>query len=511
MAFGAVIRSSRRGNLAEILLDAQRARSADRPAVRTPTGIHTYEDLARQTGAIAGELATSDRLAGLKVALVLPDSPLWIATFLALVRLGATVALASPSTPYDRLRAAVDRLDPQLVCTDIEELWSLPGRRLGSHELSWMAGSSTADPGPAPTRPNDPCYLLLTSGSTGPPKWAIHRHSDIPACIATYGRHILRLHTDDVTWSVASLSTSYGLGNAFYFPLGAGASSWITGQPPSPREAARACTDGGATVLFGVPTFWARLARHAVEERVDASAFREVRLAVSAGEPLPGPLWRRVRAALGLELVDGLGSSEATNLYLSNRPGHARPDSLGWVVPGFEVRVVDRVGDRVDDEVSGELEIRGATVMSGYLNAPDATAGALRDGWLRTGDLVARQPDATFRFVGRVGERLKISGFWVDPAQIERVLMSHPSVAEVAVSCAPDDTGVARLVAVIVARNGDRSGLRRELNELAHAKLSRHEIPRHIRFVSQLPTAPSGKVRRGEVQALAAAAMEVTT
>jgi acyl-coenzyme A synthetase/AMP-(fatty) acid ligase len=344
---------------------------------------------------------------------------------------------------------------------------------------------------------------LLTSGSSGPPKWAIHRHSDIPACIATYGRHVLALSPDDVTWSVAPLASSYGLGNTLYFPFGAGASTWVTGAPPSPDEVARACTEGGATALFGVPTFWARVARHVADGRVPASVFADVRLAVSAGEPLPAAVWQQVHDVLGLALVDGLGSSEATNLYVSTRRNRTRADSLGWVVPGYELRVVDPSGQPVADGTPGELLVRGATIMTGYLDAPEATERTLRDSWLHTGDRVVRQPDASYRFVGRVGERFKSGGLWVDPVQIEAVLSGHPGVAEVAVTSVPDVAEIRRVAAVVVARDRFEPGqLRRELDELSASLLAAHEIPREYRFVAQLPTAASGKVRRGELQRL---------
>lgn len=497
-----VIRSSRLGNVTDHLLGAGPADVGDRPAIRTPDGIETYDRLAERVGAIAAGLLAGRDVLGRRVAVVLPDGPLWIESFLALARLGAVVAIVSPLTPHGHLRDAIRRLGASLVVSDVAGL-APPGTCVGSDRLTQMAQSGAADPGPAVTRPTDPCYMLLTSGSTGPAKWAVHRHRDIPTCIATYGRHVLALRPDDITWSVAPLATSYGLGNTLYFPFGAGASSWVTGAPPTPDEAARACIEGGATVLFGVPTFWARLARHAADGRVPASAFAHVRLAVSAGEPLPPAVWWRVHEVLGLELVDGLGSSEATNLYLSARRNRARADSLGWVVPGYELRVVDESGQPVPEGIPGELVVRGGTIMSGYLDAPEATERALRDGWLHTGDRVIRQFDASYRFVGRLGERFKSGGLWVDPVQIETVLSAHPDVAEVAVTSVPDAAEIRRVAAVVVARDGhEPNDVRHALAQLAADQLAPHEIPREYRFVSRLPTAASGKVRRGELAQL---------
>ncbi len=281
------------------------------------------------------------------------------------------MALASPTLTENRLRDAASRAEPELVVCDDEEL--VPGvTLLEPSAIDHLVDLGGRDPGPAPTRAGDPCYLLLTSGSTGASKWAIHRHGDIAACLATYGRHVLALRPTDVTWSVAVLATGYGFGNSCYFPLAAGASSWLTGEAPTPDEASRACSGGGANVLFGVPTFWSRLACHAAEDSVAAGAFAGVRLAVSAGEPLPAAVWHRVRDVLGLELVDGLGSSEATNLYLSNRPGRARPGTVGSVVPGFDLRVVDDEGRVVPPGTPGELLVRGAVgarIVEGAIRA----------------------------------------------------------------------------------------------------------------------------------------------
>ncbi len=504
MSPAAARRPGWRCNLAEALVDDRLARHATHAALRHPAGVWTSEDLARHVGAIAGGLAEVGAGRGTRVCLALPDSPLWVATFLALARLGAVVALASPHAPPGPLRRAVERAGVTLLVGDDADL-APARRRVDTAMLEHIVRADLPDPGPAATRAADPCYLLLTSGTTGPPKWAVHAHGHIPACLATYGRHILGLGPGDTTWSVAVLPTSYGLGNSLYFPLGAGAASWLTGDPPTPGEAVRACDEGGANVLFGVPTFWSRLARRVADGHVPASAFARVRLAVSAAESLPAAVWHAVRETLGLELVDGLGSSEATNLYASNRPGHARPGSVGHVVPGYELRVVDVAGRPVDAGTAGELIVRGPTIMDGYLDDPVATARAVRDGWLHTGDLVVREPDAGYRFVGRAGERFKSGGLWVDPARVEAALLEHPDVAEVAVTGVADAAGILRVVALVVPR--DRSGemeLRARLDALAAAELLPHEAPRDYVVVDALPTAASGKVRRGEIAALAA-------
>ncbi|HJZ62352.1 MAG TPA: AMP-binding protein [Miltoncostaeaceae bacterium] len=493
-------------NLTQELLDLSLPATSNLAAVRFPGGGWTYGELAARMGAIAGALRAAGVRRGDVVALALPDSPVWVAAFLAIARIGAVVAPVSSRTPSDVLESAVARSAATLILSDEPGLCrGLP--RLDSGELARAIAERRPDPGPEPVEGDPPCYLLLTSGSTGAPRWAVHRHGDIPFCLASYGRHVLDLRPGDVTHSVAALATSYGLGNSLYFPLGAGACAWVDGQRPTP-DATAAAVAAGANVLFGVPTSWARLARHVTEGRLAADTFASVRLGVSAGEPLPPAAWRAVRNALGIELVDGLGCSEMSNLYVSNRPGRTVPGSIGWLVPGFSARVVDRSGRDAAPGRDGELVVRGRSMMSRYLGDEAATRRVLHDGWLRTGDLVRRSPDGSFIFRGRIADRFKAGGAWVAPAAVEALLRSHPHVVEAAVVPAPDPLGLARVVAVVTAVHiADPTELRRGLTALAAERLAPHETPRAIVVVDALPTTPSGKVRRPELVRLGEAAL----
>jgi benzoate-CoA ligase len=294
---------------------------------------------------------------------------------------------------------------------------------------------------------------------------------------------------------MAALASSYGLGNALYFPLGAGAGAWLEPGARTPAAAERACRTGGVTALFGVPTGWARLARHAAEGRVQRSAFARVRLAVSAGEPLSAQVWHAVERELGLRLVNGLGCSEASNLYLSERPGTGRPGSVGVPVPGFDLRVTP----------DGELLVRGASVMAGYRDDPAASARALRDGWLHTGDLVRREPDGRYAFLGRRGDRFKAGGSWVDPRGVAAVLREEPGVVDAGVVGASDRQGVVRVAAVLAAPSAS-AGLAERAGRRCAAELAPHERPRTILVVDELPVTGSGKLDRGALRRLVDAA-----
>ncbi len=486
-------------NLASVILaDAERYPS--RLALAGDFGPVGLGDLADRVRIASSVLAAEGVRPGDVVALALPDRPSWIAAFLALARLGAVAALVGEGVTTESARDLVHRAGARLVISERDDMGDLPVLR--TRDLRWAA-NGIRDPGVRTMAPSDPLYLLATSGSTGPPKWAVHSHGDIPACIATYGRRVLKMGSGDVTWSVAALATSYGLGNSLYFPLGVGATAWIGGDR-DPTSAARACREGGVTAIYGVPTFWARVARHADEGRVHARDFAGVRLAVSAGEHLPEAVWHAVRRTTGLRLVNGLGSSEASNLYLSDHAGRPGPGRVGWPVPGYEVRIEGAPGRAIPGD-EGELLVRGPTLMRGYLGNADATARALEDGWLHTGDRVRMQSDGAYAFLGRVGDVFKAGALWVDPVKVQAVLLEEPGVHDAVALGVEDADGVTRLVAVVAADY--HTDLIQRLTRRCEQRLEEHLVPRIIIPVAALPATASGKVRRDAIRELADAAL----
>ncbi len=482
-------------NLSALLLDERLARHGERPALRGPRGEWTLAALAGRTREMAAGLEAAGVGRGDVVAVTLADGPDWPAVVLGAARLGAVSALVSPTTPPERVGVALRRADPRVVVGS--QVLALPAVPHLSPELLARLGAGRPDPGPASTRSGDACYLLMTSGSTGPPKWVVHRHGDIATCLATYGARVLRLRPGDVTWSVAALATSYGFGNCCYFPLGAGACAWLDGDR-SPQGLARALRDGGVNVVFGVPTWWARVVRHAAEGRFDASLLAGVRLAVSAGEHLPARVWREVRQTLGLRLVNSLGSSEATNLYLSDRPGAPRAGTVGWPVPGYTLRVAPSGGAAGE----GELLVRGASVMSGYLGDAAASARTLEGGWLHTGDLVRREEDASYTYLGRIGDRVKVGGFWVTPAQVQAELLHDPEITYAVVLPVEDAEGLLRLGAAVTAAPDAPEGVLARLRERLGQRLAAHEVPRALVLLDEVPALASGKPDRAAIAAL---------
>jgi acyl-coenzyme A synthetase/AMP-(fatty) acid ligase len=490
-------------NLAWVLVDGAPAASDDLRAIVWDSGAWTLADLRREVRGASAVLAARGVGRGDVVLLRAPDSPQWIATFLGAVRIGAVVPLAGMGIAGDRLIDVARRVAPALIISDgprlIDGVDQLPIEKLA-------VGAPAADPGLCPVSRDDPCYMLLTSGSTGPPKWAVHRHRDIPGCISTYGRRILKLRPGDLVWSVAALPTSYGLGKSLYFPIGMGAAAWIESQGRDPERLEIACRDFGVNVIAGVPTWWARLARHVREGRVDGAAFAGVRLAVAAGELLDPRVWEAVEETTGMRIVNSLGSSEATNLYTSDVVGQPAPGRTGWVVPGYQLRIAPVEGA---PDGAGELLVRGPTIMSGYHGNPGATAAALKGGWLHTGDLVESDDEGGIRILGRVGDRIKVGAIWVDPGRVRDVLMGDPAVVDAFCMPVVDDDGVTRLVGAVAARTtgpDTRERLHERLGTLAPA-----ERPRVLLIDTDLPVTASGKVDRTELTARARAALTTTT
>ena len=489
-------------NLATILVDGRDPADDGLRAVVWNGGAWTLGELRREVRRRSAALAALGVRPGDRVLLRAPDSPQWIATFLGAVRIGAVVPLAGMGVTGERLADVARRVEPSLVvCDGPVVLEGVP-----QLEIEALAGAGASDPGAVAVRQDDWCYMLMTSGSTGPSKWAIHRHRDIPGCIATYGVRIMKLHPGDLVWSVAALPTSYGLGKSLYFPIGMGAAAWIESYARDPERLEIACRDHGVNVVAGVATWWARLARHVREGRVDARAFAGVRLAVAAGELLDARVWEAVAETTGMRIVNSLGSSEATNMYTSDVVGSPAAGRTGWVVPGYRLKIAPVEGAPAG---AGELLVQGPTLMAGYYGNAEATARTLAGGWLHTGDLVEWDQEGGVRILGRVGDRIKVGASWVDPAGVREVLLGDPDVADAVCLPVVDDDGVTRLVGAVAAQqpgSAVRARLEARIGELPSA-----ERPRVLLIDTELPVTASGKVDRTELTTRARVALANAT
>jgi benzoate-CoA ligase family protein len=352
------------------------------------------------------------------------------------------------------------------------------------------------DAEPYPTWADSPALWLYTSGTTGVPKAAMHRHGSIRAVARCYASGVLGMSADDVCLSVPKLFFAYGLGNSLFFPLSVGACALLERGRPTPASiAARAAADR-PTLFFGVPTFYAAL----LGADVDASAFASVRQGVSAGEPLPAVIYQRLLDRFGMEVLDGIGSTEALHIFVSNRAGAVHPGSSGTPVPGYEVELRGEAGAVIDKPgTPGGLYVRGPSLASGYWCRAETTQAVFQGEWLRTGDTYVRNDDGTLSCLGRSDDMIKAGGIWVSPAEVEARLLEHPAVAEAAVVGVPDADGLDKPVALVVFAAGAGAS-EAELVDFCRQSLAGYKRPRQVIEVTELPKTATGKLRRHVVR-----------
>jgi benzoate-CoA ligase family protein len=347
----------------------------------------------------------------------------------------------------------------------------------------------------APTSRDDAAFWLYSSGSTGFPKGAVHLHHDMVICLETYAKQVLGIRPTDRVYSAAKLFFAYGLGNALYFPMGVGAESVLVPHRPTPEAAFEAITRHRPTLFFAVPTLYAgMLAVKDAEARFDLSSLR---LCVSAGEALPEELYLRWRDRFGVEIIDGIGTTECLHMFISNRPGAVRPGTSGQVVPGYEARLVDDDGQPVPAGEIGNLRVKGDSTMAFYWNQHDKTKVTLYGPWIVTGDKY-REENGTYWYCGRSDDMLKVGGIWVSPIEVEAALVRHPAVLEAAVVGHEDADGLVKPKAFVVLKDEAlaSASLSADLQAFVKDKIAPYKYPRWVEFLPELPKTATGKIQR---------------
>jgi benzoate-CoA ligase family protein len=362
-------------------------------------------------------------------------------------------------------------------------------------------GKASAALTAVPAAATAPCFWLYSSGSTGRPKGAVHRHRDMVTTSQLYGEDVLGVREDDVCFSAAKLFFAYGLGNGMTFPLWAGATSVLLEARPTPQSTFETIERFRPTIFFGVPTLYAAQLQALDKGKADLSS---VRVCVSAGEALPADIFRRWKERTGLVILDGIGSTEALHIFISNRIDDLSPGTSGKVVPGYEARIVTDAGEAPVNE-PGRLQVRGPSTAAYYWNNAEKTASTmLPDEWLDTGDTYVRDDKGYYHYCGRSDDMLKVGGIWCSPIEIESRLVSHPKVLEVAVIGAPDGSGLIKPEAYVVLREGatPSDALATELMQHCKAALASYKFPRKIHFVTELPKTATGKIQRFRLRQL---------
>lgn len=343
-----------------------------------------------------------------------------------------------------------------------------------------------------------PAFWLYSSGSTGKPKGCVHLHHDMVVCAELFGRGILGITTDDRTFSVAKLFFAYGLGNGLYFPFSVGATTILWPGAPTPANVYSVIERHQPTLFYSVPTGYGMLLAHIQPEGGADFDLGSIRLAVSAGEALPPPLYERFKQRFNVDIIDGIGSTEALHMFISNRPGAIRPGSSGQVVPGYDARVVDEHGVEVPVGEVGNLFVRGDSVCAAYWNQHEKTKDTIEGHWLKTGDKYTVDADGYFWYCGRSDDMLKVGGLWVSPIEVENALVAHPAVLECGVVGREDHDGLVKPMAFVAVRPGHAATpeLAQALQQFVRERLAEYKRPRWVEFVAELPKTATGKIQR---------------
>ena len=504
-------------NMVTPLLDRHVAEGRGaRPAIRSNDSIVSYAELLELTSRAGSALRELGVEPEQLVALLLPDCVEFIATFLGAMRIGAVpVPLNTLATPQDLVYLVSDSRSRALVSTPglaqpvlerpddpafaLLKAILLVGDDLPDHPLvhSYAAVAARAESKlePFPTGVDEPCYWLYTSGTTGRPKGTVHLHGDMLAVVTPLVEEAFSMTPDDVTFSVPRLFFSYGLNNSLFDPLLTGASTVLIPDRPEPARVLEVMRRHRPSLFFTVPTSYTALCAALEGGENRDRPFSCARLAISAGEPLPAPLYQRWIGLTGVELLDGLGSTEVGNIFCSNLPGHVRPGSSGVLIGNHQARIVDEFGQDAPDGEPGELWVRAASTAFFYWNQRAKSHETFVGDWMRTGDRYRRDSDGYYWYLGRTGDVFKVSGQWVSPLEVESCLLEHPGVLECAIVGQEDEDGLLKPKAFVVRRPGAEVTAA-DLQALVKSRLQPHKYPRWVVFVDQLPKTATGKVQR---------------
>ena len=448
-----------------------------------------------------------------RVLLLLLDTPEFAVSFFGAIKIGAIpVPVNTLLKPADykyllnnsRARVAIvsDSLLPQLQAIPRNELRYLETIVVvgeappGTLSFEDLTRKNSPELEPAPTRKDDAAFWLYSSGSTGQPKACVHLQHDMVVSTERYAKAILKISENDRFFSVAKLFFAYGLGNGLYFPLSVGATSILLPGPPRPESVFEVIERHRPTLFFSVPSNYVKLLAQppASGREFDLSSLRH---AISAGEALSALTFHRFREHFGVEILDAIGSTEALHMMISNVPGEVRPGSSGRIIPGFDAKLVDDNDQPVAPAEIGNLLVKADSTCAYYWNEHEKTKDTLAGHWLRTGDKYYQDEDGYFWYAGRSDDMMKVSGVWVSPIEIERVLSEHPAVQEVAVVFRQDADELAKPVACVVLRNSNGSPeLARELQQFVLDRLPVFKRPHWVEFLSELPKTATGKVQR---------------
>jgi len=492
---------------------------ADKAAILCNDETITYRDLYEGVNRLGNALLGLGIHMEERVAIIMPDCPECVYAFFGAIKIGAVAipmnTLLMP-TDYEYLindsRAQVlvihssllDRIEPIRSKLRYVKHVVIAGDAIESDlSLKELMASTSAELEPADTSKDDSAFWLYSSGTTGFPKGTIHLQHDMIVEADLYSQQAIGLVESDVSFSVAKLFFAYGLGNGLYFSLWVGGTTVLLPDRPVPQKVYEVIDRYQPTVFYSVPTSYAALLHLAEKEGL--KSLGKVRMCVSAGEPLPKPLYEKWLERYGVEILDGIGSTEILHIFISNRPGKAKPGSTGQIVPGYEAKIVDDDGRELGVGEVGTLLIKGDSIANGYWNKHEQTKDTFRGEWINTHDKFSLDEDGYFWYAGRTDDMMKVSGLAVWPADVESILASHPAVLESGVVGVPDKEGLIKPRAYVVLKDKQSASedLVKELQIFVKTNTQPHKYPRTVIFVDELPKTATGKIQRYKLRQIA--------
>lgn len=508
-------------NAATVFVDSHLAEGrADKPAILCGDDIVTYRQLSENINRFGNALLELGVRMEERVAILMPDTPECVYAFFGAMKIGAAsipinTILQPENYEYmlndSRARVLVvhSSLIPKIMevrgqLNYIEHIVVAGDEAKAPLGMSDLMAKASPELEPADTSKDDTAFWLYSSGTTGFPKGTVHLHHDMIVEADLYARDTIGVKEDDISFSIAKLFFAYGLGNGLYFPLRTGGTTVLLPGRPVPDTIFSVVDRYHPSVYYGVPTSYAALLNAA--EKSGRTDFGKVRMCVSAGEPLPKPIYDRWLERFGVEILDGIGSTEILHIFISNRLGRVKPGSTGEIVEGYEARIVD---DELKDLPVGEigtLLIKGDSIAAGYWNKHEQTKTTFLGEWINTHDKFRLDEDGYYWYAGRTDDMIKVSGLAVWPADVEAILMQHPAVLESGVAGVPNVDGLIKPWAYVVLKEGHEPSdeLEKELQTFVKTNTEPHKYPRTVKFVEDLPKTATGKIQRYKLRQMGA-------
>ncbi len=508
-------------NAAEDLIERNLAAGrGDKLAYIDDAGSYTYAELARRVNRCGSALRS---VLGLRqedrVLMCVLDTIEFPTVFLGAIKAGVVpIAVNTLLTASDYEYMLSDsRARVAIVSEPLLELFRPLLGKVATLERIIVAGAPESQPdslaallregqdefAAAPTVSDEACFWLYSSGSTGAPKGTVHVHASLIQTAELYARPIIGIREDDVVFSAAKLFFAYGLGNGLTFPLSVGATTVLMAERPTPDAVFARLRQHQPTIFYGVPTLYASmLASPSCPTRDEL----RLRVCTSAGEALPEEIGKRWTAHFGVDILDGIGSTEMLHIFLSNRQGEVHYGTTGQAVPGYTLRLVDDEGNEITHPgEAGELQIAGPSAAALYWNNREKTRATFQGPWTRSGDKYQRDANGYYIYAGRSDDMLKVSGIYVSPIEVESALISHAAVLEAAVVGHEDEDGLIKPKAYVVLKPGisGDDALKAELKAHVKQVLAPYKYPRWMEFIDELPKTATGKIQRFKLRAAA--------